>query len=277
MEPAPLEIYIGRVNDQNGIYRMILTSNDRPDDDFHFCDIAFLKSHLPGINKAGLSLLPSQLGALADLGVFCSGRAFKQDEIVTYYHGKVYTHADFQRVADAKHSHARYLIRNAYMLVGNENERGELVTEPERVFDGLGAGAYINHAPTRANVEYYPIDNTENQIRVQETRYADESDHAFRERTALLAENRIIGMRALRDIAQGEELYANYGPGYNEYGERYGYDRQDRRDERNNPFRKKQKLMGCLCCGEDERPLMREADTGAYFCDQRCQSEYHGM
>ena len=152
--------------------------------------IAKLKSYLPTLGK-GVAVKPSTLIG-AGRGLFTE-RPFVRGELVTYYDGAIIdaTKTNPEQLDPSLRSHTKALFFLRYAIVGNAPGYCEGA-------DGEGGGAYINDARDKArwNCSFEQVDS--DVVR-------QHPDSPF---------ERIIAIRALRDIEAGEELFIDYGSVY---------------------------------------------------------------
>lgn len=175
-------------------------------------DIEKLRGMLAVIGS-GIEKRASSIPGAGD-GIFAS-RAFRKNEIVTFYDGvivpaSVVTHAPEAERAVLM-SHARQLITAAYVLIGNYHPRTGLHVTDQTDTSGLGGGSFLNdvrgpnrHSPAMPNVEFANIDDNTNKDLVR-------SASNYR---GLSPFHRMVAVVALRPIANGEELYVDYGDSY---------------------------------------------------------------
>lgn len=159
------------------------------------CGLEVRDSLIPGIGK----------------GLFVT-RSFAAGEPITEYTGELITHEEAKkRRALGNDTHIIRLLPLAFCIDGKRSPDGKLViTDPQREVVGRGVAAFVNENPCAAqnNVEFDFIDSSRNLAVFNQSTNADTFYNA------LNPLERIKFIRAVRDIASGEELYASYGTDY---------------------------------------------------------------
>lgn len=252
-----------------------------------------LKRALPKLSTGEIELRESSIPNAGN-GVF-AGRDFSRDEMITYYDGPVVPYEEASK-QEIKTHHIAIVHGQSYVIVGNlllENRKP--ITNPAIELANLGVGAFLNDSRDEGknNVEFVILDMKGNQKiwvdMVKSARMRDPSNRtsvrtlmpqfdelivtrpSIREKFRLL--RRMIVVRALRDIARGEELFVSYGRGYQYFGPTAGGGEEGKkrvleegeREPREDIQEKRQKCQSCLKLTVFIDPL-----TGLYYCSPEC-------
>lgn len=140
--------------------------------------LAIRTSHVPGAGD----------GLYAD-------RNFQRHELITFYDGPVINFAAASLLPPELRTHARTLRVGVSLIIGNVDAATLTVITRREQKLGKGGGAFLNDAwgsPYDNNCEYYLV-----------TAPVDDGIYT-----------RFVAIRALRDIAAGEELFVSYGEPY---------------------------------------------------------------
>ena len=141
----------------------------------------------------------------AGLGLFAA-RAFQRGEPITLYHGELIDFAEAQvRLAAGQASHIVPLIQFRWYVDGARHPNGTAITDPVAELVGRGLGAYANSVrgtTLRENARFDFADTPLNQ-RVM--------DAAVFDAAALGPNQRQKYVRAIEDIAAGQEILLDYG------------------------------------------------------------------
>lgn len=158
-----------------------------------------IKSHLATINH-GLQIKKSSIPN-AGYGVFAT-RAYKKNELITYYHGAVGKRIEVADLDPAYKSHARR-INGYYTMYGNFTENGEPINFDlygmSQVVD-KGLGPFLNAKDaSETNCDWFILRSDANQNRM------DESEDPFQI---------VILIYARKRLYIGSELFIDYGEQY---------------------------------------------------------------
>ena len=262
MEPDALPV-IRRRDAAGGRYGLTVNGEARP------VDVDYLRTHLARIGH-GIALRESTIAG-AGTGAFVT-RAYREGEFVTFYAGWLLSRARFDAGPAAWRSHARALILLEWVIVGSHDEEGHEIEDPARSRVGAGAGAYCNDArdEARNNVEYMSVDSPANQARIFAPTH-----------TPLLPAERLIVLRATRDLAPGDEIFVSYGDNYwarvepeRNTADKLGPSGKRDAEDVGGIFRRNRfKRYGCLLC---DRDLGADA-TRATFCGVACRATHAAL
>ncbi len=150
---------------------------------------AALTTFLPRVAPGELEVRPSGIRGAGN-GVFAA-RAFKRGQIVTWYDGPIIPWVPARTLPEGLRTHARALYMMRYTILGNVDAATLRYITQAAQWRGKGAGACLNDQGAANNVTFYPLEAG---------------------RTGPF--DKIVGIRAARDIAPGEELFIGYGKDY---------------------------------------------------------------
>lgn len=150
----------------------------------------------------------------AGLGVF-TNRAFVAGEPITEYVGKIITDREAKALPGPQRTHLRTLIPLVSVIDGNYLPDGTRLsnTVDEKILQlsGNAVGAIINDSVT-PNAEYVFYDSPERHAAIEQS-LTDPGVRIPESR-----KDRIVYIRAIRNIAPGEELLVYYGDKYDRSG-----------------------------------------------------------
>ena len=158
----------------------------------------------------------------------------KKDQLITSYDGEIVSNnSTTTRYIDKNFSHAKSDGR-FFTIIGTKNEDGDdLNLKDIHSLNGLGGGAFLNDAKKGIeidgkiitnNVDFFFIFNDFSKFnegnKEDDYKYIDEEyindikNHKSETDVKHRIHDKIIVMRALRDISPGDELYVDYGHVY---------------------------------------------------------------
>lgn len=140
----------------------------------------------------GVVVKSSQLMNAGD-GLITS-RSFTKGSVITAYSGYIVPVNDYSKQANP--SHVLSLVSHRWLIDGRFDENGNRIPNA-RYRSGKGGGAYANDARDRGmtNAVYDTIDTSQ---------YTPETAPT----------QRLVVLRAIRDISAGEEVFVSYGKDY---------------------------------------------------------------
>jgi len=143
----------------------------------------------------------------AGLGVFAA-MALKKGAPITQYSGLFRAHDECAKLIkddpdNATHMRTQFAMRSA--IDGLFLPDGTPITDARTQLADHGVGAMLNHSDT-PNCEFDRVDNAEQHAAMEA--FLDGGPSNF------LPENRVTFIRAIADIAKGEELTVSYGVQY---------------------------------------------------------------
>jgi hypothetical protein len=225
-------LYLIEAN-ENDLYDRIRFKSGEPKD----VDVNEIKKKIPTISNKQLDLKPSTLGEYAGLGVFAL-RHFDEGEIITIYSGPIFSKQEFIELIQKYpqyETHAKSIVLGGqYVIVGNMTEYKTLIQHPSLYLMNKGLGSYINDAHGSVyenNVEFVILDSKKNQdifvnaIKNARKRSPNSPLQTVKTIRPVLDANisqfklfdikdRIVVVRALNDIEEGQELFVDYGSSY---------------------------------------------------------------
>ncbi len=152
----------------------------------------------------GLALAKSSLIPDAGLGLYAT-RNFAKDAPITLYYGQIIEHAEAKR---RPRTHIRSLVSHRFDLDGLFMEDGTPITNAEMQLRGFGGGAMANHREnSSANAEYTAVTTPAFDCAVKRWISSGSSSQ-------FPCKGKLVYLRALRDIASGDEIYVDYGRDY---------------------------------------------------------------
>lgn len=245
-----------------------------------------MKRLMPKISTGELSVRDSTIPR-AGKGVFAT-RAFGKNEIITYYDGPVMSGKEAALLPIKSH-HKSIVTSGGFVIAGHLLKNGKPVTDPLREMADSGVGAFLNDArdEEKNNVEFLILDMKHNQKiwvdSIKRARKADPTNNKsvrtlmpyfdktivtnpqVREKFKLI--RRIIIVRALRDLNEGEELFVSYGDNYEFFGDEPAQRKRGPDGELREGDEKKQKCETCSKMTE-----YQDLVSLKYYCSPGCQS-----
>ena len=149
---------------------------------------------------SGVAVRRSTLAG-AGQGLFAT-RGFAKGDAVTGYEGRIISHQAARGLSREDRSHVR-----AHQLQRTAID-GKITGDPSNVLCGRGGGSMVNHSPvTEANVAFDSVDSDQ---------YKAQLDAWMKTPSAAYPDpgGRTTYLRAMVDIAAGDELFAYYGKTY---------------------------------------------------------------
>jgi hypothetical protein len=276
-------------------------------------DVEEIKHNVPKISTGELEIKQSTIPNAGN-GTFCA-RSFEKDEIISYYSGPV-VDGWTAKLYDTSH-HRSIVTGDKYVIVGNfvENDGiNSLIEDPAKSLRNKGIGAYINDIKDteRYNVEFITLDAYENQkIWVEKIMKArqniqstDEDDDEKHKENSLLVRDlmhafdlmidtklasnfnikqRIVIVKALKNIPQGSELFVDYSENYwksqlknDKKKKRMRREEEKKKKKNNDNNHKKRKTdMKCVFCDFIVTNDIIDTFTGQLLCSLECQRRYY--
>jgi len=140
----------------------------------------------------------------AGLGVFALVD-LKKGELITFYWGKLVSHAEAKKLSKEERSHVRVLDMQHTAVDGKYLPDGTKVTKPKEQLQGVGIASMANHALGEgANSVFSEIDLMRAPSFL--------SGVAFY--LGQLGQSKLVTLKAKRDIKKGEEVLVSYGRDY---------------------------------------------------------------
>jgi len=161
-----------------------------------------VKNQLHVLRDGSLELRQSENGA--GLGLFAL-RSFAKGEPITEYYGEQLTY-DKVKKEERNTSHIRRHMAQRYVIDGRYMADGTLISKPTEQLLDHGAAAYANHSAKKQNADYNYVDSNFNKAAL---------DQFWKgAKYALLPQERITYIYAIKDIVAGSEILLDYGKQY---------------------------------------------------------------
>jgi hypothetical protein len=145
----------------------------------------------------------------AGMGIFVL-RKFRKGEPITEYRGFLISDAEARALPPSKQTHVRTLFPRRLHIDGMRTLTGEPIVNKQKQLVGVGIGAFANQSPTGRNNAIFTVYDS--------AKLASQIDRAMKTGASVVdydPSERLVYIKALRDIDPFEEVFCFYGAGYN--------------------------------------------------------------